>query len=159
MSGHRRVRSNWRERRAWVAVDSNECFAHGVVDEDAGGKLTVRLEDGRTIEAATEDTQAWSSAHEDDLDDVCNMDDLCEPALLKALERRFMIDKIYTFAGDVLVSLNPYQMIPVRGAKRRCNRVPDYFFSLFFCRALPAGPRNAVMSTYSPTEAALPPKV
>jgi myosin-5 len=32
--------------------------------------------------------------------------------LLKVLERRFLDDSIYTFAGDVLVSLNPYRMIP-----------------------------------------------
>jgi hypothetical protein len=35
-----------------------------------------------------------------------------ESAMLSVLRRRFQRDKIYTFCGDVLISVNPYKVIP-----------------------------------------------
>eukprot|EP01031_Cornospumella_fuschlensis_P051038 gene51038-62419_t len=45
------------------------------------------------------------------LDDLCSMNYLHEAPLLDTLRRRFYQDVIYTSAGDVLISVNPYKAI------------------------------------------------
>ena len=47
-----------------------------------------------------------------DLDNICFMNDMHEAPLLDLLRRRFFNQKIYTYAGDVLISINPYESIP-----------------------------------------------
>ena len=41
------------------------------------------------------------------------MDDLDLPTLLEALKARFDRDCIYTYVGEILVSVNPFKMIDV----------------------------------------------
>lgn len=47
--------------------------------------------------------------HDRDLDDVCEMGDLHQAPLLAMLNRRWRADTIYTAAGKVLISINPYR--------------------------------------------------
>lgn len=47
-----------------------------------------------------------------DLDDISRLNNLHEAPLLHVLKRRFQSDKIYTFCGHVLLSVNPYKMFP-----------------------------------------------
>ncbi|RYH20822.1 hypothetical protein EON65_22400 [archaeon] len=49
--------------------------------------------------------------HLQDLDNLCLLNDMHEAPLLDLLRRRFFDKKIYTFTGDVLISINPYEMI------------------------------------------------
>ena len=46
-----------------------------------------------------------------DIDDLAQMNAMHEGPLLSLLERRFARDAIYTFTGDILISLNPYKAI------------------------------------------------
>lgn len=46
------------------------------------------------------------------LDNLCYMNNLHEAPLLDLLRRRFFESDIYTYTGDVLISLNPYATIP-----------------------------------------------
>jgi myosin heavy subunit len=39
------------------------------------------------------------------------MNNMHEGPLLALLDRRYAKDKIYTFTGDILISINPYKMI------------------------------------------------
>ena len=47
-----------------------------------------------------------------DLDNLCTMNNLHEAPLLEMLGRRFLKDSIYTNTSDVLISCNPYKVIP-----------------------------------------------
>ncbi|KAF0740791.1 hypothetical protein AaE_008729 [Aphanomyces astaci] len=47
------------------------------------------------------------------LPNVSDMDNLHEAPLLDLLRRRYMEDLIYTFTGDILISINPYKNIPL----------------------------------------------
>eukprot|EP01031_Cornospumella_fuschlensis_P030971 gene30971-37434_t len=49
--------------------------------------------------------------HLQDLDNLCLLNDMHEAPLLDLLRRRFFEKKIYTFTGDVLISINPYEII------------------------------------------------
>jgi len=44
-------------------------------------------------------------------DDLAEMEDLDQPALLEELKARFNRDVIYTYVGEILVSVNPFKMI------------------------------------------------
>lgn len=44
-------------------------------------------------------------------DDLAEMEDLDQPALLAELQARFKRDVIYTYVGEILVSVNPFKMI------------------------------------------------
>ncbi|KAH9517053.1 hypothetical protein DERF_007753 [Dermatophagoides farinae] len=52
---------------------------------------------------------------EDGIDDMINLNDLHESALFWNLKKRYERNKIYTFIGDILVSLNPYKMFEIYG--------------------------------------------
>lgn len=62
--------------------------------------------------------------------DAAKLNSLHEAALLSLLHTRFANDDIYTYTGDVLISVNPYKTIPLLysmphdnsdAIKRRCG--------------------------------------
>jgi hypothetical protein len=77
------------------------------------------------------------------------MEDLDQPALLDELKARFNRDVIYTYVGEILVSVNPFKMIDVSTPTERSEalaqndivitslRLPSFFFGspLILCDA------------------------
>ncbi|XP_065053093.1 unconventional myosin-Ia-like [Rhopilema esculentum] len=69
--------------------------------------------------------------------DMVLLDPLTEDALVENLKIRFKENKIYTYIGDVVVSINPYKGIPIYGTKyiedyrsRNMYEMPPHVFSL-----------------------------
>lgn len=54
----------------------------------------------------------FDPSHVKDLDDLCLLNNLHEGPLIHILRRRWLQDRIYTYAGDILISINPYKLIP-----------------------------------------------
>ncbi|XP_077580397.1 unconventional myosin-IXb [Stigmatopora nigra] len=54
-----------------------------------------------------------SEKPQEDLNDLCHLPAVTQDAILEALRRRFLKRKIYTYAGDVLLALNPNKFLPV----------------------------------------------
>ncbi|XP_028640645.1 unconventional myosin-IXb isoform X12 [Grammomys surdaster] len=52
-----------------------------------------------------------------DFDDLCNLPELTEANLLQNLKLRFMQQKIYTYAGSILVAINPFKFLPIYNPK------------------------------------------
>ncbi|XP_054434836.1 unconventional myosin-IXb [Pteronotus mesoamericanus] len=52
-----------------------------------------------------------------DFDDLCNLPELTEAYLLKNLKHRFLQQKIYTYAGSILVAVNPFKFLPIYNPK------------------------------------------
>ncbi|XP_051034128.1 unconventional myosin-IXb isoform X3 [Phodopus roborovskii] len=52
-----------------------------------------------------------------DFDDLCNLPELTEANLLHNLKLRFMQHKIYTYAGSILVAINPFKFLPIYNPK------------------------------------------
>ena len=46
------------------------------------------------------------------IDDLTQLQHLNEPAVLHSLQMRFDVDKIYTFTGPILISVNPFKRLP-----------------------------------------------
>jgi hypothetical protein len=67
-------------------------------------------DDAYTVEE--EQTQQYDPSHGEHVSDLATMNNLAEGPLLDVLRRRYYNDLIYTFVGDILVSFNPYVVIP-----------------------------------------------
>lgn len=80
-----------------------------LTDRDA----TLTANDGSIVTVPLSTTARWAASHATDHDDVGTMDDLHEAPLLELLRRRFDASRIYTWSGDVLISVNPFQ--PING--------------------------------------------
>ena len=48
-----------------------------------------------------------------DVEDMITLPNLTEETLLMNLENRYNKNLIYTYTGSILVSLNPYQRLPI----------------------------------------------
>lgn len=48
-----------------------------------------------------------------DYPDLVSLDELTHPLVLHHLAQRFSSNKIYTFVGDIVIAINPYQRLPL----------------------------------------------
>uniref|UniRef100_A0A8C3HMY7 Myosin IXB n=1 Tax=Chrysemys picta bellii TaxID=8478 RepID=A0A8C3HMY7_CHRPI len=55
--------------------------------------------------------------HQENFDDLCNLSNLTETTLLENLKRRFLKHKIYTYAGSILIAINPFKFLPIYNPK------------------------------------------
>ncbi|NXJ02044.1 MYO9B protein, partial [Psophia crepitans] len=54
---------------------------------------------------------------QEDVDDLCNLPNLTETTLLENLKCRFLKHKIYTYAGSILIAINPFKFLPIYNPK------------------------------------------
>ncbi|OCU00813.1 unconventional myosin-IXb isoform X2 [Xenopus laevis] len=52
-----------------------------------------------------------------DYNDLCNLPKLTEDAILDNLKSRFLNQKIYTYAGSILIAINPFKFLPIYNPK------------------------------------------
>ncbi|NXC30100.1 MYO9B protein, partial [Campylorhamphus procurvoides] len=55
--------------------------------------------------------------HHEDFDDLCNLPNLTETTLLENLKCRFLKHRIYTYAGSILIAINPFKFLPIYNPK------------------------------------------
>ncbi|XP_072012811.1 unconventional myosin-IXb isoform X4 [Engystomops pustulosus] len=54
---------------------------------------------------------------QEDYNDLCNLPNLTESAILRNLKVRFLKQKIYTYAGSILIAINPFKFLPIYNPK------------------------------------------
>ncbi|XP_069071785.1 unconventional myosin-IXb isoform X2 [Pleurodeles waltl] len=54
---------------------------------------------------------------QEDYDDLCNLPELSETSILENLKTRFEKHKIYTYAGSILIAINPFKFLPIYNPK------------------------------------------
>lgn len=80
------------------------------------GPTLVKTEDG-TLHKITDSTQLILLRAPDDyigMDDVLHLSKISEASLLHSLRIRYKRDQIYTQAGQILISINPYKNIMIK---------------------------------------------
>lgn len=50
-------------------------------------------------------------------EDLANLDRISEKTMLNVLEQRFQDRQFYTFVGDILIALNPNELLDIFGKK------------------------------------------
>lgn len=54
---------------------------------------------------------------QEDYDDLCNLPLLTETSILNTLRYRFHKEKIYTYASNILIAINPFKFLPIYNPK------------------------------------------
>lgn len=92
--------------------DKAKVWQIGKVVGESESSLIVRMgEDEEQHEFRLEQLHAHDPSHSLNLNNVAEMDNLHEAPLLDLLRRRYAEESIYTFTGDILISINPYKTI------------------------------------------------
>ena len=102
-----------RGSRVLYRVDSASGWKQGSLDLVNGGNVRVKTSDGSVVECPSTNAQPANSSEYDDAVDLCTLGLLNETTVLYNLHTRFQGDAIYTFAGPVLIALNPCKQLPM----------------------------------------------
>ena len=79
----------------------------------AKAHFRVETESGECKTLPEDSLRPWDPTHEHDIpDDVTRITAFSEASLLLAIRRRFETLQIYTYVGDIVISVNPYMMLP-----------------------------------------------
>ena len=71
---------------------------------------------GRAMKLTKEESQnliAMDVQSLENIEDMVNLKQLDEPSILHNLRMRFSHDEIYTYIGDILISVNPFKKLPI----------------------------------------------
>ena len=82
------------------------------IDHYEGDELFVTSDTHGRMSVDRHKTQQYDRSHSLDQPDIGNMNNLAIGPLLDVLRRRYNEDKIYTWTGKILISFNPYFIIP-----------------------------------------------
>ena len=96
---------------AKVYIKLKGAWSLAEVGSAGGGKVTTT--NGDTVPES--ECCAYSAVAAQGLDDIINLDVLHAGSILHNLETRFDADKIYTYVGSILLSVNPFKPIPIFG--------------------------------------------
>lgn len=101
-------------RKVWIPNHPTEAYLPGRVEEvREDGTLLVVDEDGAQFTVPAAEAQSVDPACLKGVDDLLQLGDFNEAALLQNVRVRYSEDKIYTGIGNpILISVNPYQNIP-----------------------------------------------
>ncbi|WZY81645.1 hypothetical protein YC2023_028029 [Brassica napus] len=96
----------------WVE-DPEHAWTNGEVTEIKGTNATILTADEKTIVASIsslypKDTEAPPAG----VDDMTKLAYLHEPGVLHNLACRFSLNEIYTYTGNILIAVNPFQRLP-----------------------------------------------
>lgn len=96
----------------WIPHEE-EGFVKGIVKNISKSKGTVKLLDSNEILEVHVDNITLIHGEEKlaNVDNLTNILDLNSPNLLEALQERFYEQKIYTYTGQVVIAINPFQRI------------------------------------------------
>ncbi|XP_010504771.1 PREDICTED: myosin-16-like isoform X3 [Camelina sativa] len=100
------------DSHVWVE-DPERAWIDGVVLNIKGDEAEVKTNDGREVIANLsklypKDTEAPSEG----VEDMTRLSYLHEPAVLDNLATRYELNEIYTYTGNILIAVNPFQGLP-----------------------------------------------
>ena len=94
------------EKTVWIK-DQN-MFKQGIILEKNYDTYKIEIENN-IIEVNHADTWTFNGNHIDNTDNLIHIPHLNEPSILNGVKLRFLENKIYTWTGDILISVNPFQ--------------------------------------------------
>jgi hypothetical protein len=102
-------------RGSWYWIpDPENVFVPGVIKSRGGGRVVAVFDDGteRTVNEADVHPLKRSSLQRV-VSDLVLLDEMTPALILHNLRERFKKNKIYTNVGTILISVNPYKMLPL----------------------------------------------
>ena len=94
------------EKTVWIK-DQN-MFKQGIIIEKNYDTYKIDIENN-IIEVNHNDIWTFNGNHIDNTDNLIHIPHLNEPSILNGVKLRFLENQIYTWTGDILISVNPFQ--------------------------------------------------
>lgn len=94
------------EKSVWIK--QHDIFKQGTILEKNYDTYKIEVEDN-IFEILHEDVWKFNGNHIDNTDNLIHIPHLNEPSILNGIKLRFQENKIYTWTGDILISVNPFQ--------------------------------------------------
>uniref|UniRef100_M8BWI6 Myosin-J heavy chain n=1 Tax=Aegilops tauschii TaxID=37682 RepID=M8BWI6_AEGTA len=96
----------------WIE-DADEAWMDGQVEEVNGEDLVINCTNGKkaTVNLSTafpKDTESPRGG----VEDMTRLAYLHEPGVLQNLKSRYALNEIYTYTGNILIAVNPFQRLP-----------------------------------------------
>eukprot|EP01125_Pyxidicula_operculata_P000679 TRINITY_DN1065_c0_g1_i2.p1 TRINITY_DN1065_c0_g1~~TRINITY_DN1065_c0_g1_i2.p1 ORF type:complete len:1017 (+),score=306.82 TRINITY_DN1065_c0_g1_i2:263-3313(+) len=101
------------EREQVWAPSPTEGYSIATLSNINGDDAVIEHKDGKSVKVKKKDILPYKDVHEVEVQDMINMNDAHEAPILHNLKKRYMDDKIYTYIGPVVISVNPFKSIPV----------------------------------------------
>lgn len=103
---------------SWIFVpDEDDCFAPArVITSFEAGKPGLVDREGHEVKISASDSKRVQRMDEQSANPIANMvelKELNEAAILHNLRMRFNTNEIYTNVGSILVSVNPFKLLPI----------------------------------------------
>ncbi|CAL8304773.1 unnamed protein product [Merluccius merluccius] len=124
------------KRSCWVR-DEKEAFIAGEIQSEDGDKVNVKTSKNTTVAVKKDDIQQMNPPKFFQASDMANLTILNEASVMENLRSRYVNMRIYTYSGLFCVTINPYQWLPIYGAKvaqmykgKKRNEVPPHLFSV-----------------------------
>ncbi|XP_074268277.1 myosin-9-like isoform X2 [Silene latifolia] len=96
----------------WVE-DSEECWISGQVSKINGDEVVIETTNEKQITANRSKLYPMDmEAPDGGVDDMTKLSYLHEPGVLHNLAARYSRDEIYTYTGNILIAVNPFQRLP-----------------------------------------------
>lgn len=95
-----------------VGTDLEVSLVDGSINDDSSSSQTTVSSSSTILRVPLAETHPLDASHMGDSEDIAQMNNMHEGPLLALLDRRYHRDAIYTFTGDILISVNPYKGIP-----------------------------------------------
>ncbi|XP_047951601.1 myosin-2-like isoform X2 [Salvia hispanica] len=100
--------------RVWCRRHDDR-WESGQIKSNLGEKALVLLTDGSAVTVPTQDLLPANPLILDEVDDLAQLSYLNEPSVLHNLQCRYSQDNIYSKAGPVLLSVNPFKNVQLYG--------------------------------------------
>ena len=118
----------------WVR-DAEEAWVSGHITKKAESKGGMQV---TVVKDTSKEEKAWSMPGEEQetdelkyrntvedsiVDDLITLHYLNEPSILDCLQKRYFMNKIYTYTGPILIAMNPFQSLAIYDQ----DRLEEYF--------------------------------
>ncbi|XP_012567832.1 myosin-8 isoform X2 [Cicer arietinum] len=96
----------------WVE-DHDDAWIAGEILESNDHELTISFESGTRVVSKTANIYPKDPEFPPNgVDDMTRLAYLHEPGVLQNLQSRYTINEIYTYTGNILIAVNPFQRLP-----------------------------------------------
>ncbi|KAL9275528.1 Myosin-11-like protein, partial [Drosera capensis] len=96
----------------WVE-DQDVAWIDGVVTKINGEEAEIQATNGKkVVENLSKIFPKDMEAPDGGVDDMTKLSYLHEPGVLQNLSTRYTLNEIYTYTGNILIAVNPFQRLP-----------------------------------------------
>uniref|UniRef100_A0A0E0CLR9 Myosin motor domain-containing protein n=1 Tax=Oryza meridionalis TaxID=40149 RepID=A0A0E0CLR9_9ORYZ len=96
----------------WVE-DADVAWIDGLVEQVTGDELIIRCTSGKKVTANVSSVYPKDAeAKRCGVEDMTRLAYLHEPGVLHNLKSRYGMNEIYTYTGNILIAVNPFQRLP-----------------------------------------------